>query len=68
MTWRRQESASRCDSCRAYWAVLQDLGEEWDAAGRPDDPDGWGRQIGAALAMYSGHLVEHLPAAPPKTP
>ena len=42
MTWRRQESASRCDSCRAYWAVLQDLGEDRDAAGRPDDPDGWG--------------------------
>jgi len=38
MTWQRQESTSQCDSCRAYWNVLQDLGEEWDAAGRPATP------------------------------
>ncbi|MET8113760.1 hypothetical protein [Streptomyces prasinus] len=66
VTWRRQESASRCESCRAYWAVLQDLGEDWDAAGRPDDPDGWGALIGRGLAMYSQHLAEHLPVNPPK--
>lgn len=60
MTWHRQECASQCDSCRAYWNTLQDLGEEWDAAGRPNDPAGWGRIIGQALAMYSGHLADHL--------
>jgi len=64
VTWQRQASTSRCASCRAYWAVLQDLGEDWDAAGRPNDPDGWGRQTDAALAMYSQHLVEHLPSRP----
>ncbi|MFF9118313.1 hypothetical protein ACF09Y_22385 [Streptomyces massasporeus] len=62
MTWQRQESTSTCDSCRAYWNVLQDLGEEWDAAGRPEEPDGFGVLIGRALAAYSQHLVEHLPA------
>jgi hypothetical protein len=60
VTWLRQEIATSCDSCRAYWATLQDLGEEWDAAGRPNDPDGWGHQIGAALAMYAEHLAQHL--------
>ncbi|GAA2629923.1 hypothetical protein [Streptomyces axinellae] len=60
MTWARQEITTSCDSCRAYWNTLQDLGEEWDAAGRPNDPHGWGRQIGAALAMYSEHLAQHL--------
>ncbi|WP_318201082.1 hypothetical protein [Streptomyces sp. SCL15-4] len=62
MTWQRQESTSRCDSCRAYWNVLQDLGEEWDTAGRPADPDGWGTLIGRALAAYLDHLGQHLPA------
>lgn len=62
MTWQRQESTSRCDSCRAYWGVLQDLGEEWDAAGRPRDPDGWGALIGRALAAYCEHLQQHLAA------
>lgn len=64
MTWQRQESTSQCDSCRAYWNVLQDLGEEWDAAGRPADPDGWGVIIGRALAAYSQHLTDHLPDQP----
>lgn len=62
MTWQRQESTSNCDSCRAYWNVLQDLGEEWDAAGRPADPDGFGALIGRALAAYIDHLDQHLPA------
>ncbi|MEU6543924.1 hypothetical protein [Streptomyces sp. NPDC046859] len=61
MTWQRQEIVSRCDSCRAYWNVLQDLGEEWDAAGRPADPDGWGVIIGRALAAYLEHLGQHGP-------
>ncbi|MBQ1166240.1 hypothetical protein KBZ21_50480, partial [Streptomyces sp. A73] len=38
----------------AYWATLQDLGAEWDAAGRPADPDGRGRQIATALAELAG--------------
>lgn len=62
MTWQRQESTSQCDSCRAYWNVLQDLGEEWDAAGRPADPEGWGVIIARALAAYSEHLTQHIPA------
>ena len=61
MTWQRQESTSSCDSCRAYWNVLQDLGEEWDAAGRPVDPEGFGAVIGRALAAYLEHLGQHLP-------
>lgn len=60
MTWERQESISRCDSCRAYWNVLQDLGEDWDAAGRPDDPAGWGAVIGRGLAAYLEHLGQHM--------
>jgi hypothetical protein len=67
MTWQRQETTTTCDSCRAYWKTLQDLGEDWDAAGRPNDPDGWGRQIGSALAMYSQHLADHLPVDPAST-
>jgi hypothetical protein len=43
--------------------VLQDLGEEWDAAGRPNDPDGWGALIGRGLVAYSEHLTDHLPPA-----
>jgi hypothetical protein len=62
VTWKRQEIATTCDSCRAYWNVLQDLGEEWDAAGRPADPDHWGVIIARALAAYSQHLAAHLPA------
>lgn len=62
MTWQRQETTSRCDSCRAYWNVLQDLGQEWDTAGRPVDPDGWEQIIGRALAAYLEHLGQHLPA------
>lgn len=62
MTWQRQGTASRCDSCRAYWGTLQDLGEEWDAAGRPNDPDGWGALIARGLVAYSEHLTTHLPA------
>lgn len=65
MTWERVESTSACGSCRAYWSVLQDLGEEWDAAGRPADPDGWGHQIGQALAMYCEHLKDHMPKEQP---
>lgn len=61
MTWQRQESTSSCDSCRAYWNVLQDLGQEWDTAGRPVDPDGWGALFGRALAAYLEHLGQHLP-------
>jgi hypothetical protein len=61
VTWERQESTSSCDSCRAYWNVLQDLGEEWDAAGRPVDPEGFGALIGRALAAYLEHLGQHLP-------
>ncbi|MEU6058013.1 hypothetical protein [Streptomyces sp. NPDC047097] len=61
MAWQRVESVSTCESCRAYWATLQDLGEEWGAAGRPNAHEGWGRQIGQALAMYSEHLATHLP-------
>jgi hypothetical protein len=61
MTWQRQESASRCDSCRAYWNTLQDLGEEWDAAGRPEGPNQWGVLIARGLTAYSEHLVSHLP-------
>jgi hypothetical protein len=57
VTWQRKESTSRCDSCRAYWSVLQDLGEEWDAA----DPDGWGVLFARGLAAYSQHLTDHLP-------
>lgn len=68
MTWLRQESTSSCDSCRAYWNVLQDFGEEWGAAGRPEDPDGFGVLIARGLAAYSKHLTEHLPAAPTKEP
>ncbi|WP_327335838.1 hypothetical protein OG384_04190 [Streptomyces sp. NBC_01324] len=64
VVWERIETSSRCESCRAYWNALQDLGEEWDAAGRPIDPEGWGRHIGQGLAMYSEHLVIHLPAEP----
>jgi hypothetical protein len=63
MAWNRVESTSTCESCRAYWSTLQDLGEDWDAAGRPNDPDGWGQVIGRGLAMYSEHLVTHLPPA-----
>jgi hypothetical protein len=63
VTWQRQESTSQCDSCRAYWNVLQDLGEEWDAAGRPADPHGWGQIIGRALSAYLDHIQQHLPAA-----
>ena len=59
MTWQRQESISDCDSCRAYWNVLQDLGEEWDAAGRPYDPDKWGQPIARGLAAYLEHLMQH---------
>jgi len=66
MTWRRQESTSRCDSCRAYWNTLQDLGEDWDAAGRPADPDGWGVLFARGLAAYSQHLADHLPATKEK--
>ncbi|MFE8961775.1 hypothetical protein [Streptomyces iakyrus] len=66
MTWQRQESTSRCDSCRAYWNVLHHRGEEWDAAGRPRDSDGFGVLIGRALAAYSQFLTGHLPAAPTK--
>jgi hypothetical protein len=62
VTWQRQEITTTCDSCRAYWNVLQDLGEEWDAAGRPADPDGWGVIIARVLAAYSQHLADHLPA------
>lgn len=62
MTWERQECASACDSCRAYWNVLQDLGEEWDTAGRPRDPDGWGQLFARALAAYGEHIASHLPA------
>lgn len=62
MTWQRQESTSTCDSCRAYWNVLQDLGEEWDAAGRPADPDRWGVIFARALVAYSEHLATHFPA------
>jgi hypothetical protein len=61
VTWLRQEIATTCDSCRAYWSVLQDLGEEWDAAGRPADPDGWGVLFARGLAAYSQHLTDHLP-------
>jgi hypothetical protein len=60
VTWQRQEPTSSCDSCRAYWNVLQDLGEEWDAAGRPQDPEGFGNLIGRALAAYLEHLGQHL--------
>ncbi|WP_405888819.1 hypothetical protein OG762_36680 [Streptomyces sp. NBC_01136] len=56
MTWQRQETTSRC-----YWNVLQDLGEEWDAAGRPNDPDGRGALITPGLVAYSEHVVDHLP-------
>ncbi|MET9073901.1 hypothetical protein ABZX95_17375 [Streptomyces sp. NPDC004232] len=59
MTWERQNYTGQCDSCRGYWNVLQDLGEEWDADGRPSDPDGWGAIIGPALAMYLEHLMQH---------
>ncbi|SES03926.1 hypothetical protein [Streptomyces qinglanensis] len=65
MTWERQEITTACDSCRAYWNTLQDLGAEWDAAGRPIDPDGWGQQIASALAMYGGHLAHHLDRSQP---
>ncbi|MBT2426142.1 hypothetical protein J7F02_10745 [Streptomyces sp. ISL-112] len=68
MAWERVETTSRCESCRAYWNTLQDLGEAWDAAGRPHDPEGWGQQIGLGLAMYSEHLATHLPAAPKEAP
>ena len=60
MTWERQETASRCDSCRAYWNTLQDLGEEWDAAGRPVDPDGWGQLFARGLVAYGEHAITHL--------
>ncbi|MBQ1166608.1 hypothetical protein KBZ21_52330, partial [Streptomyces sp. A73] len=65
VTWQRQEITTSCHSCRAYWAPLQDLGAEWDAAGRPADPDGWGRQIATALAVYSEHLARHLDRSHP---
>ncbi|MCX5202442.1 hypothetical protein OG897_13415 [Streptomyces sp. NBC_00237] len=61
MTWVRQGIASNCPSCHAYWSVLQDLGAEWDAEGRPNDPARWGAVIGRALAAYMDHLVEHMP-------
>jgi hypothetical protein len=63
VVWQRVESTSACESCRAYWSTLQDLGEDWDAAGRPADPEVWGRQIGLALAMYAEHLGTHLPGS-----
>jgi hypothetical protein len=59
VTWQRQESTSTCDSCRAYWNVCQDLGEDWDAAGRPADPEGWGVIIARALTAYLEHLGQH---------
>ncbi|WP_435279142.1 hypothetical protein [Streptomyces sp. 1222.5] len=62
VTWQRQESNSSCDSCRAYWNVLEDLGEEWDAAGRPADPEGWGALIGRGLAAYLEHFDTHFKA------
>jgi hypothetical protein len=62
VTWQRQECPVACDSCRAYWNTLQDLGEEWDAAGQPYEPDGWSRIIGHALAMYLEHAIAHLGA------
>ena len=64
MTWQRQEIATTCESCRAYWNTLQDLGEDWDAAGRPNDPGGWGAVIACGLVAYSEHVVVHLGPAP----
>lgn len=66
MTWQRIETATTCDSCRAYWNTLQDLGEEWDAAGRPIDPDGWGALIARGLVAYGEHAISHL--APKEQP
>jgi hypothetical protein len=50
VSWQRQESTSTCDSCRAYDNVLQDFGEELDAAGRPQAPDAFGVLIARGLA------------------
>lgn len=55
----RQSYTGNCDTCRAYWGTLQDLGEEWAAAPRADRPP-LSDQIARALAMYGEHAIGHL--------
>lgn len=63
MTFVRQEAPPGCENCTAYSNTVQDLLEDWHAAGCPKGPSEYSGQIGRALAMYLEHLGEHLRTA-----
>jgi hypothetical protein len=67
-TWERRPYTGTCDACRTYWNTIQDLGEEWAAAVRADQPP-ISNQMARALVMYGEHVVAHLgPPAPEEAP